>query len=123
MIDGEDSEQQEPCVVCREHHDQMLMLSCVHDPCINCAAKHYVETEPEDSNVPPTTFRLTHALPADRRLSSITPVSSNFARSTITINESVGWRQLEIIFPSVNSPKVRLSQRSKIRGITKKLKR
>lgn len=29
----------------------MLMLSCEHDPCITCAAKHFVETEPEDSNV------------------------------------------------------------------------
>lgn len=29
----------------------MLMVSCMHDPCINCAAIHYVENAPKNSLV------------------------------------------------------------------------
>ena len=30
-------------MICHQFNDQMLMLQCVHDPCINCAAVHYAE--------------------------------------------------------------------------------
>ena len=33
----------ETCNICNKPNDQMLMLSCVHDPCINCAASAYAE--------------------------------------------------------------------------------
>ena len=29
------------CSLCKKSSDQMLMLSCVHDPCINCAANSF----------------------------------------------------------------------------------
>ena len=31
------------CNLCKKPNDQMLMLACVHDPCINCAATAYAE--------------------------------------------------------------------------------
>lgn len=31
----------EECVICHQPNEQMLMLTCVHDPCINCAVEHY----------------------------------------------------------------------------------
>lgn len=31
------------CQVCKQSHDDMLMLSCVHNPCVNCAASAYAE--------------------------------------------------------------------------------
>lgn len=31
----------ENCFICKKQSDQMLMLSCVHDPCINCAASAF----------------------------------------------------------------------------------
>lgn len=37
------SEVSETCSLCNKPNDQMLMLSCVHDPCINCAASAYAE--------------------------------------------------------------------------------
>lgn len=40
-----------PCVMCEQHHEQMLMLTCMHDPCINCAAVHYCSTQPNTSQV------------------------------------------------------------------------
>lgn len=40
-----------PCVMCDQHHEQMLMLTCMHDPCINCAAVHYCSTQPNTSQV------------------------------------------------------------------------
>ena len=33
----------EVCNLCNKPNDQMLMLKCVHDPCINCAATTYAE--------------------------------------------------------------------------------
>jgi hypothetical protein len=33
----------ETCNLCSKPNDQMLMLACVHDPCINCAASAYAE--------------------------------------------------------------------------------
>ena len=33
----------ETCSLCNKPNDQMLMLSCIHDPCINCAASAYAE--------------------------------------------------------------------------------
>ncbi len=29
--------------MCHKFNDQMLMLTCVHDPCISCAATYYLE--------------------------------------------------------------------------------
>lgn len=29
------------CCVCHKNNDQLLMLSCGHDPCIDCAATNY----------------------------------------------------------------------------------
>lgn len=40
-----------PCVMCGQQHEQMLMLVCMHDPCINCAAIHFCSTQPSNSNV------------------------------------------------------------------------
>ena len=37
------NEVSETCNLCNKPNDQMLMLSCVHDPCINCAASAYAE--------------------------------------------------------------------------------
>lgn len=37
------NEVSESCSLCNKPNDQMLMLSCVHDPCINCAASAYAE--------------------------------------------------------------------------------
>lgn len=31
------------CSICKKPSDQMLMLSCVHDPCLNCAASNFAE--------------------------------------------------------------------------------
>lgn len=31
------------CQVCKQTNDDMLMLSCVHNPCVNCAASAYAE--------------------------------------------------------------------------------
>jgi hypothetical protein len=31
------------CHVCKQSNDDMLMLSCVHNPCVNCAASAYAE--------------------------------------------------------------------------------
>lgn len=31
------------CYICKKPSDQMLMLSCVHDPCIDCAASSFAE--------------------------------------------------------------------------------
>jgi hypothetical protein len=37
--------------MCGQHHEQMLMLVCMDDPCINCAAIHYCSTQASNSNV------------------------------------------------------------------------
>ena len=58
---AEQEESQRPCVMCRESNEQMLMLSCVHDPCVNCAAVQYVENEPQNS---PVTIRRCRAITA-----------------------------------------------------------
>ncbi len=29
------------CQVCKQTNDDMLMLTCVHNPCVNCAASAY----------------------------------------------------------------------------------
>ena len=31
------------CSLCDKPNDQILMLACVHDPCINCASVSYAE--------------------------------------------------------------------------------
>jgi hypothetical protein len=31
------------CFICKKTSDQMLMLSCIHDLCINCAASSFAE--------------------------------------------------------------------------------
>lgn len=33
----------EICFSCKKMSDQMLMLSCIHDLCINCAASAFAE--------------------------------------------------------------------------------
>jgi len=52
----------------------MLMLSCVHDPCVNCASLHYVENEPHNSPVSLSIFRSTHAPNVARKRSWTPPV-------------------------------------------------
>jgi hypothetical protein len=44
-------DEQLPCVMCGQHNEQMLMLGCEHDPCINCASIHYTENQPYNSAV------------------------------------------------------------------------
>jgi|JI6StandDraft_1071083.scaffolds.fasta_scaffold09321_4 hypothetical protein len=48
-------EEDQECVMCHEYNDQMLMLTCVHDPCISCAASSYLEEARGKANyyVPP----------------------------------------------------------------------
>ncbi len=43
VITDQMNEISENCNLCNKPNDQMLMLSCVHDPCINCAASAYAE--------------------------------------------------------------------------------
>jgi len=31
------------CHICKQSNDDMLMLSCVHNPCVNCATSAYAE--------------------------------------------------------------------------------
>lgn len=33
----------EACAVCQRPNEQILLLTCSHDPCIECAALHYFE--------------------------------------------------------------------------------
>lgn len=43
------------CCICNQTNDDMLMLSCVHNPCITCAASAYAEIvhiKNADPNVP-----------------------------------------------------------------------
>lgn len=70
-------EEQQPCVMCDQHNEQMLMLSCVHDPCIDCAATHYVDNEPHNSPVSTLKSRFTPAPNADRKRSWISPAFRN----------------------------------------------
>jgi|LakMenEpi03Aug12_release.lakeMendotaPanAssembly.Ray.scaffolds.fasta_scaffold277364_1 hypothetical protein len=37
--------------MCGQHNEQMLMLVCMHDPCINCASIHLCTTQVPNSNV------------------------------------------------------------------------
>lgn len=60
----------------------MLMLSCLHDPCINCAAIHYVEHCPRNSLVLLGLFSSTFVPNAKTKLNSTHPVSLNFKEST-----------------------------------------
>jgi hypothetical protein len=67
MFDNsEEEDQQQPCVICGQQHEQMLMLSCVHDPCINCAAIHYVENEPRNSKVTSSSTQIYHCAKCDQ---------------------------------------------------------
>ena len=43
------------CKICKQPNDQMLMLACDHDPCINCAASAYAESVHIKSNDPNVT--------------------------------------------------------------------
>lgn len=36
--------------MCGQQHEQMLMLVCMHDPCINCAAIHFCSTGASNSH-------------------------------------------------------------------------
>jgi hypothetical protein len=54
----------ELCNLCNKPNDQMLMLACVHDPCINCAATSYAEQihiKGQSNQVPINLFRATSA--------------------------------------------------------------
>lgn len=62
----------------------MLMLSCVHDPCINCAATHYVENEPHNLAVDRYLFRSIRVLSADRKQNLISRVCQNYKRFIIS---------------------------------------
>lgn len=47
------------CNLCKKPNDQMLMLACVHDPCINCAATSYAEQvhiKGQNPDVTPTSY-------------------------------------------------------------------
>ena len=54
----------EVCSLCKKPNDQMLMLACVHDPCINCAASAYAEQVHLKSQNPD----VSHLLSKDLRL-------------------------------------------------------
>ena len=36
----------ETCSICQKQSNQMLMLSCVHDPCLTCAAHNHLPSSP-----------------------------------------------------------------------------
>lgn len=59
------------------------MLSCVHDPCINCAATHYVENEPHNSPVWVCWCRFIPAANAVKRHHWIRAASSSCKRCTV----------------------------------------
>lgn len=74
------NEVSETCSLCNKPNDQMLMLSCVHDPCINCAATAFAEQvhikgQNKEVPIPPPSF--TSARSAGSKPSSIIPPSSN----------------------------------------------
>ena len=46
----------EKCQICKQTSDQMLMLACIHDPCINCAASAYAELVHIKNNDPQVNF-------------------------------------------------------------------
>lgn len=98
MFDNSEEEEQQPCVICGQHHEQMLMLSCVHDPCINCAATHYVESEPRNSKVPSHTPRSTTAHAVDRRLNLMRPVCRNCSGCTMD-SKDAGSQRLIVVSP------------------------
>lgn len=60
-------EEQMPCVMCGQHNEQMLMLGCEHDPCINCASIHYSENQPYNSAVIESIHRYMFALDVDKK--------------------------------------------------------
>lgn len=73
-----------PCVMCHQHHEQMLMLTCMHDPCINCAAVHYCSSQPSSSNVYSLSLvRSTPALSAVTTPNSTPPAQWNCRESTM----------------------------------------
>lgn len=76
-------ESQLPCVMCHESNEQMLMLSCVHDPCVNCAAIHFVENQSYNSGVCPFLLRFTHVPNVDKKLNLMSPVLLNLEESII----------------------------------------
>ncbi len=62
------------CNICKKNSDQMLMLSCVHDPCINCAASTFAEqvhVKGQNSDVLFALSRSTYAKFVAKRRSSI----------------------------------------------------
>ena len=74
------NEVSETCSLCNKPNDQMLMLSCVHDPCINCAATAFAEQvhiKGQNKEVPIPPPSSISARSADNKPSSIIPLSSN----------------------------------------------
>ena len=61
----------------------MLMLSCVHDPCIDCAARAYVElnhAKVKSKGVHILSFRLTYAKYVGRKHCSIVQQLQNLLK-------------------------------------------
>lgn len=68
------------CNICKKNSDQMLMLSCVHDPCINCAASTFAEqvhVKGQSSDVQSTLSRSTYAKFVAKKRNSILVQSHN----------------------------------------------
>jgi hypothetical protein len=75
------NEVNEICSLCNKPNDQMLMLSCVHDPCINCAASAYAEQvyiKNQKRDVMIRLFRSISAKSVEKKLFWIPPLFQNF---------------------------------------------
>ena len=49
----------EVCNICNKSSDQMLMLSCIHDPCLDCAAANFALQLQNKNKNPEVLFLLT----------------------------------------------------------------
>lgn len=67
----------EECTICHQKSDQMLMLTCVHDPCIECALTRYAREPKGRRNVKMFGVRRTPARYADRPRPSTLAASSS----------------------------------------------
>jgi hypothetical protein len=86
--------------MCEQHNEQMLMLSCVHDPCIDCAATHYVDNEPHNSSVSILKYRFTHAPNADRKQNWISPAFRN-SKGFTTPSRLRSASTIDVILPTL----------------------
>ena len=72
------NEVSENCSLCNKPNDQMLMLSCVHDPCINCAASAFaqqIHIKGRSKEVHPESSRSMSVKSVDKKLFQIIPQS------------------------------------------------